>query len=72
MFAKNITEIKLFIKELDGKNRSDRNTYILVRNCREGSLFCDVHFTKQHKIESTYFYLTVKVRLKQVMAFGFG
>ncbi len=43
MLAKNITEIKLFIKELDGKNRSNRKTYILVRNCREGSLFCDVH-----------------------------
>ncbi|MDD4522876.1 MAG: hypothetical protein PHW84_08170, partial [Methanosarcina sp.] len=23
--------------------RSNRKTYILVRNCREGSLFCDVH-----------------------------
>ena len=43
MLAKNIAEIKLFIKELDGKNRSNRKTYILVRNCREGSLFCDVH-----------------------------
>lgn len=30
MFAKNITEIKLFIKELDGKDRSDRNTYVLL------------------------------------------
>lgn len=63
MFAKNIAEIKLFIKELNGKNRSDRNTYILVRNCRECFLFCDVHLTELHKTESTYFYLTVKVRL---------
>jgi NifB/MoaA-like Fe-S oxidoreductase len=62
MFAKNITEIKLFIKELDGKDRSDRNTYILVRNCRESSLFCDVHLTELHKTKSTYFYLTVKLR----------
>jgi len=64
MFTKNITEIKLFIKILDSKNRSDRNTYILVRNCREGSLFCDVHWTELHKTESTYFYVTVKVRIK--------
>ncbi|KKH96471.1 hypothetical protein EO95_10590, partial [Methanosarcina sp. 1.H.T.1A.1] len=63
MFAKKIAEIKLFIKELDGKDRADRNTYILVRNCRECSLFCDVHWTELHKIESTYFYVTVKVRL---------
>jgi len=46
LFAKNITEIKFFIKELNGKNRFDRNTYILVRNYRECSSFCDFHLTE--------------------------
>jgi len=60
MFAKNLTKIKFFIKGLNSKNRSDRNTYILVRNYRNVLCFVFLFIGPNNTNKENLFYLLPK------------
>ncbi|MDD2341218.1 MAG: hypothetical protein PHG79_13630, partial [Methanosarcina sp.] len=53
---------------------SNRKTYILVRNCREGSLFCDVHLITitQNKEHLFLSYCQSQDRCENKIGFGMG